>query len=102
VPSGVVAFIVPVIVLVGILVFMLLNRRSLKVIPPTQLSHLVCSHCGFEFDYAWVPGASFTSIRLGIARLFNCPRCGESSLFNIWDTRVDPATHHCETRIGPS
>jgi hypothetical protein len=97
-----VAVIVPVILLVGILVFMLLNLRRAKVIPPTQLSHLVCPHCELEFDYAWLPGASFTSIRLGPLRLFNCPRCGELSLFNIWRTKVDPDTHHCETRIGPS
>jgi predicted RNA-binding Zn-ribbon protein involved in translation (DUF1610 family) len=71
------------------------------VTPPFRLSHLVCPSCGFQFDYQWIPGMSFTSIRWFGARYFSCPRCGVSSWFNIRDTEVDPETHHCETRIGP-
>ena len=98
---AIIAIVVIAVIVAGIIVFMLLNRRGPKGILPVLLSHVVCSRCGFEFDFAWIPGVSFISIRLGKARLFKCPRCGEPSLFNIWDTRVDPETHHCNTRIGP-
>ena len=67
-----------------------------------QLSHLKCKKCGTEFDYAWFPGVSFTSVRLVNSRFFRCPGCGGFSVFNIWDTRVDPETHHCPIQIGPS
>jgi hypothetical protein len=67
-----------------------------------QLSHLKCKKCGVEFDYAYVPGASFTSIRLGNSRFLKCPSCGKWSIFNLSKTRVDPETHHCELRVGPS
>jgi hypothetical protein len=67
-----------------------------------QLSHLKCEKCGGEFDYAWVPFGSFTAIRLGPSRYFACPICNKRSVFDIWDTRVDPKTHHCDIQIGPS
>jgi hypothetical protein len=66
------------------------------------LSHLKCEKCGTEFDYAWIPGVSFTSVRLGSSRIFRCPVCRKFSVFDIWDTRVDRRTHHCDIRVGPS
>ena len=66
------------------------------------LSHLKCKKCNSEFDYAFLPGGSFTSLRLGNSRYLRCPVCHKLSIFNIWDTRVDPKTHHCERKIGPS
>lgn len=65
------------------------------------LSHLVCEKCGGQFDYAWVPGMSLTSIRWFNSRYMACPVCGRPSMFDIWDTRVDPETHHCNIQIGP-
>lgn len=67
-----------------------------------QLSHLKCKKCGGEFDYAYLPGGSLTSIRLGNSRLLRCPICKKWSIFNIVNTRVDPDAHHCEIRVGPS
>lgn len=68
-----------------------------------QLSHLQCPKCGGQFDYAWIPGGSFTAVRFFHMRLFGCPVCGGWSWFNVWDTRVDPDTHSCgNIRIGPS
>jgi predicted RNA-binding Zn-ribbon protein involved in translation (DUF1610 family) len=100
--------IVPIIVIVvivlfiaSIFIFMRFNR-NIKIMSPVQLSHLMCPNCGLEFDYAWIPMATFTAIKLGKSRLFNCPGCGKPSVFNIVDTWVDPETHHCNIRIGPS
>ncbi|MDG6988450.1 MAG: hypothetical protein JRN21_03900 [Nitrososphaerota archaeon] len=67
-----------------------------------QTSHLKCKKCGVEFDYRWVLGGSFSAVRLGKSRYFRCPSCKRSSVFNIYDTKVDPATHHCELTVGPS
>lgn len=67
-----------------------------------QTSHLQCKKCGAEFDYRFVPGGSLTALRLGKSRYMRCPVCKKWSLFNIWDTRVDPNAHHCELTIGPS
>jgi hypothetical protein len=66
------------------------------------VSHLRCKKCDVEFDYAYLPGASVTSFRLGRSRLMRCPNCKRWTTFNLHDTRVDPATHHCELRFGPS
>ena len=66
------------------------------------VSHLKCEKCGTEFDYAWIPGISFTSVRLGPSRWFRCPVCRKFSVFDIWDTRVDAKTHHCPIKVWPS
>jgi len=73
--------------------------RSSGIVP---LSHLKCNKCGTEFDYAWIPLASFTSVRLLNFRILMCPVCKKWSVFDIWNTRVDPKTHHCDIRVGPS
>ena len=96
-----VGVIVAVVVLGVIIIYLALARRS-AVKGPIQLSHLKCPKCNVEFDYAYLPGASFTSIRLGSSRFLSCPNCHKWSVFNIWNTRVDPKTHHCDLRIGPS
>jgi len=62
-------------------------------------SHLRCKKCGVEFDYRWVPLVSVTAVRLGKYRYFRCPACKKGSTFNIWDTRINPDTHHCELTV---
>jgi len=62
-------------------------------------SHLKCGKCGVEFDYVWAPFFSTIAVRLGKYRYFRCPACKKRSKFNIWDTRVDPSTHHCELTV---
>lgn len=49
---------------------------------------LRCPKCGETFDYAFVPGASFTSLRLGRSRYMACPRCHRWSTFPL--TGDDP------------
>ena len=46
-------------------------------------SRLTCPECGRTFDYSYVPGASFTAVRLGSRRYFACPLCGKRSLFDL-------------------
>jgi DNA-directed RNA polymerase subunit RPC12/RpoP len=93
--------IIVIIVVIAILVVFAprMMARSSRIVP---LSHLKCTKCGTEFDYAWIPFVSFTSIRLVKWRYLRCPVCMKWSVFNIWDTRVDPETHHCNIRVGPS
>ena len=52
-------------------------------------SRLRCPRCNYEFEYRWIPLASFTSIRFGKKRYIRCPRCHGWSWFNVWDTRID-------------
>lgn len=53
-------------------------------------SALTCPKCGRPFEYKWVPGASFSALRLGRDRHLKCPLCSEWSTFNILDTRIEP------------
>jgi hypothetical protein len=96
-----IGIIVAVVILAVVMVLMLRARKG-TVGGPVMLSHLKCPKCNTEFDYAYLPGASFTSLRLGNSRLLQCPECHKWSTFNLSSTRVDPKTHHCERRIGPS
>jgi len=89
-------------IIVVVVVFMAISRGRVAggVI---QLSHLDCPKCSGEFDYAFLPGGSFTSVRLGNSRYLQCPICHKWSVFNIWNTRVDPKTHPTgHLRVGPS
>ncbi|MHB8565584.1 MAG: hypothetical protein ACYC7D_04140 [Nitrososphaerales archaeon] len=55
---------------------------------PHYTSKLTCPKCNQTFDYNWVPGGSFTAIRLGRSRYMRCHLCGKWSTFNIFSTRV--------------
>jgi len=52
-------------------------------------SRLTCPKCGKQFDYEWVPGGSFSAVRLGSKRYLRCPKCHEWSTFEIWKTRIE-------------
>jgi hypothetical protein len=54
-----------------------------------QRSRLTCPKCGREFDYDWIPGASFSAVRLGPRRYMACPICHKWSVFPIVDTLVE-------------
>jgi hypothetical protein len=101
--GAIVGIVIGVVIVVAVVTTFILARTSqprlTRVVP---LSHLKCPKCGTEFDYAWIPGASLTSIRLAGWRILSCPVCRKFSVFNIWKTRVDPETHHCPIRVGPS
>jgi hypothetical protein len=51
--------------------------------PLTSTRHLKCPKCGGEFDYEFVPGASFTAIRLGTSRYMRCPLCHKFAVFSL-------------------
>ena len=60
--------------------------------------------CHYRFNYEWIPGASFHSIRLGPKRIFKCPKCRELHKFPVMHFGSDPnlPTHgdNAETGIG--
>jgi len=89
---GATAGIIIAVIIAAIAILFVLARtrmaRSSCIVP---LSHLKCNKCGTEFDYAWIPGASLTSLRLLNSRYLMCPVCKKWSVFNIWNTRVDPS-----------
>ena len=87
-------------ILTLILIVRFLRRNQLSRDIPF-LSHLICPKCLNQFDYAWIPFMSLTAIRWFNLRYFACPVCGKASLFEIWNSRVDPETHNCDIRIGP-
>ena len=63
-----------------------------------------CPNCHYKFNYEFLPGGSFHSIRLGTKRIFRCPKCRELEAFKIADFGSDPylPTHGdtAETGIG--
>lgn len=69
-------------VLIYVLGVVLGRRVGTKGI--VQRSHLRCPKCEQEFDYDWIPGASFTAVRLGPARYMACPLCHRWSTFDLY------------------
>jgi hypothetical protein len=57
---------------------------------PHYTSKLTCSKCGNTFDYEWVPGGSFTALRLGTKRYMRCQVCKKWATFDIVSTIVYP------------
>ena len=68
---------------VFIAVFMLLPRYG-----PHAISRLTCPKCKRQFNYHWVPGASFISLYRRNTRRLKCPYCRETSTYNIAVTRM--------------
>lgn len=101
-PTAIVSLVAVFIIIVLIVWFVWRRGRAGGAGGIVQLSHLKCGKCGGVFDYAWIPGMSITALRLFGSRLFACPVCRKWSVFDIWNTRVDPGTHHCDIQVGPS
>ena len=57
---------------------------------PHYTSRLTCPKCGKTFDYHWLPGGSFSALRLGTVRYMRCEVCRKWSTFNIVSTIVKP------------
>jgi transposase-like protein len=74
---------VPIIVIAFTIFFILLPRYG-----PHYTSRLKCPKCGKQFNYHWIPGATFTSLRYGNKRHLRCPYCHQVSIFDIAKTRV--------------
>ncbi|MGA9840248.1 MAG: hypothetical protein WBF81_08715 [Thermoplasmata archaeon] len=62
--------------------------------PLRQTRRLLCPKCGGAFDYDFVPGVSFTAIRLGDSRYMRCPICQKFSVFKMTgpEAPVSPST----------
>ena len=76
--------IVSVIVLVAAMFFYLLPRYG-----PHKKSKLMCPKCKKQFNYHWVPGASWASIGRGSKRNLRCPYCHQISTFDLAAARVE-------------
>ena len=61
---------------------------------------LVCPRCNGTFNYQFVPGASFTSLRLGTSRFMKCPLCGKWSVIKIVSRPVVPPDQTATTKKG--
>jgi hypothetical protein len=61
---------------------------------------LVCPKCNGQFNYQFVPGASFTSLRLGRSRYMKCPLCGKWSVIKVVARPVAPADQALATKKG--
>jgi hypothetical protein len=70
-------------VVVAVILYVVVPRYG-----PHYTSRLTCPNCKETFDYNWVPGGSFSAVRLGKSRYLSCPRCGKWSIFDIMATRV--------------
>jgi hypothetical protein len=81
--------VVAVVIFVIYLAWVLSKGRAAGTRGVVQRSHLTCPKCGREFDYDWIPGASFTAVRLGPQRYMACPICHKWSVFPIVETLVE-------------
>lgn len=79
-PLVIILIAVAIIIVVMGIVIGLVRRKTGRVI---QRSHLRCPKCDGEFDYDWIPGVSFTAVRLGTKRYMACPKCHRWSTFDI-------------------
>ena len=73
----------PVLVIGVALVAYMLATRSLF----HYTSELTCPNCRQGFEYRWVPGASFSALRLGKDRYLECPLCHAWSKFDMRGAR---------------
>jgi hypothetical protein len=55
-----------------------------------QHSRVTCPHCGQSFDYTWIPGVSFTAVRLGPTRYMRCQICHRWGMFDVYGAPAPP------------
>jgi len=83
-----------VVVVVAVIVYLIFPRvRGLH-----YTSGLTCPKCGKKFDYDWVPGGSFSAVRLVNKRYLRCPNCHEWSTFEILTTRAEKIDNNPSTK----
>ncbi len=65
-------------------------RRNRQLGSPgiVSRSRLTCPKCHQVFDYDYMPGASFTALRLGRSRYMACPLCQKWSTFDLSEERL--------------
>jgi hypothetical protein len=64
------------------------RNRSLGTPGITSRSRLTCPNCRKTFDFDYIPGASFTAVRLGKQRYMACPLCHKWGLFDLSENRL--------------
>jgi hypothetical protein len=64
------------------------RNRALGTAGIVSRVRLTCPKCEKTFDFDFVPGASFTSLRLGRSRYMACPLCHQWSTFDMSSTRI--------------
>jgi formate dehydrogenase maturation protein FdhE len=89
-----------VVVIGSYLAWVLGANRRVGVRGLVRQSRLTCPKCGGAFDYAFVPGASATSLRLGRSRYMACPLCHRWSVVRLPGT-VSPSPPQGSDRVGP-
>jgi len=77
-----------VVVLVAYLAWAVRSNRRAGASGLARKVRLSCPKCGESFDYALVPGASATSVRLGRSRYMSCLLCGHWSVIRVADAPV--------------
>jgi len=91
-----------IILLIIIVVVWWLARGRSRGVPGTagvvRENTLVCPKCNKQFDYQFVPGASFASLRLGRSRYMKCPLCGKWSVIKIVGPPVMPPGQTATTK----
>jgi hypothetical protein len=88
--AGTVALVGAAVVIVLLLAFYAWTYRRNRALGSAGLvsrSRLTCPKCGGTFDYEYVPGASFTAVRLGSSRYLACPVCHRWSTFDLSERR---------------
>jgi hypothetical protein len=71
--------IVIVVIIIAVVIFFYLLPRY----GPHYTSKLSCPRCKKQFNYHWVPGASWASLRRGKKRNLRCPYCHQVSTFEL-------------------
>lgn len=65
-----------------------------------DVASLHCAHCGYHFNLEYVPGVSFSALRLGVGRSFKCPKCRTRGLFDLSVSRRDPGAATYRDPVG--
>ncbi len=90
-PLGLGIAVVTVVLVVGFYLWVARRNRREGTPGLVTRSRLTCPKCHQTFDYDYLPGASFTAVRLGPNRYMPCPLCHQWSTFNLSKTRGTPA-----------
>lgn len=86
----------PIVVLIAVVFFLAfyawvyLRNKALGSPGIRSRARVTCSKCHRSFDYDFVPGASFTALRLGGSRYMACPLCHRWGLFDLSDRKAAP------------
>jgi hypothetical protein len=64
------------------------RNRALGTPGIVSRSRLTCPKCHQTFDFDYIPGESFTAVRLGTSRYVACPPCHRWSVFELMGSQI--------------